>query len=63
VSIRVKAHKVCAGMVVTIKGETGSWTVLSRHPKGGWWWVHRWNELDEWETSCAHYGSMEQVIS
>jgi hypothetical protein len=62
-SIRVKAHKVSAGMVVNIEGEEGSWTVLSRHPKGGWWWVHRWNEQDEWQTAAAHYGSMEQVIS
>jgi len=61
-SVRVRAHKVHAGMVVSIKGEEGTWTVLARHPIGGHWWVHRWTDQDEWQTSHAHYGHMEQVI-
>lgn len=65
-TIRVKAHKVHAGMVVSVKGEEGTWTVLSRHPKGGWWWLHRWVETpgggEDWKTAAAHYGHMEQVI-
>lgn len=73
--VRVKAHKVCAGMTVTVTGETGEWTVLSRHPKGGHWWLHRWVETpvysavakvwyteEKWETSHAHYSQMMQVI-
>ena len=60
--VRVKAHKVCAGMTVTITGESGEWTTLSRHPKGGHWWVHRWTDDDVWETNHAHYTHMMQVI-
>ena len=73
---RVKAHKVSAGMRVTIKGQPGEWTVLSRHPISGHWWLHRWTQTekyhsaagvwyteDEWQTDHAHYGHMEQIIS
>jgi hypothetical protein len=60
---RVKAHKVSAGMRVTVKGQPGEWTVLSRHPISGHWWLHRWTDKDEWQTDHAHYGHMEQIIS
>lgn len=60
--VRIPAHKVQVGMTVTIKGETGTWSVLNRHPKPGYWWVHRWTDKEEWQTAAAHYRSMEQVI-
>lgn len=49
-------------MTVIVTGSEFEWITLSRHPKPGYWWLHRWNDQDEWETSAAHYRHMEQII-
>lgn len=38
------------------------WTINSRHPEKGHWWVHRTDELGQWVTNFARYSQLEQVI-
>lgn len=30
------------------------WEVLDRAPQPGQWWLHRWDENGEWQTTCCH---------
>jgi len=55
------------GMRVIYRGGTDVppvvWTINSRHPEKGHWWVHRRDELGQWVTNFARYTQLEQVIS
>lgn len=60
-STRIDARQVRAGMTVLVYGVPGEWTTLSRHPKAGYWWLHRWVG-GKWETTEAHYTAMTQIL-
>ena len=59
----LKDSEIKPGMLVRC-GDTGSdteWEVLDRAPKPGQWWLHRWDENGEWQTTCSHRYSMAIV--
>lgn len=56
------ARQVQRGMQVTVAGDYRVWSVLERHPKTGWWWLHRRTTAGEWETTEAHYKQLTQII-
>jgi len=48
------------GMVVLFEGE--QWEILDRHPRAGFWWIHRRDAAGEWVTDYARSRQMKQVI-
>ena len=48
------------GMKVSIP-DNGEWEVLDRTPRAGQWWLHRWTEAGQWETTEAHESYMTAV--
>jgi hypothetical protein len=49
----IEGKRVKPGLTVTLT-DSGKWTVLDRHPQPAHWWLHRWTESGEWETTYAH---------
>jgi hypothetical protein len=55
------AKDIKHGMAVAIKGQSGQWEILDRHPQKAHWWLHRRNAAGDWETSYEHQDYLHRV--